>query len=106
MKIDDSMKKAAGVPVSPIQTRPGKSADKAAAASPSAAGPATAASVTLSTQLQTLSAQISRASVFDNTKVEEIKAAIAGGHFKVDPEKVANGLLETVSDLIHTRRRG
>lgn len=104
MKIDDSMKKAAGLPASPLQTRPGKSADKAGAASPSAA-PA-AASVTLSSQLQALSAQIANASVFDNTKVEEIKAAIAGGHFKVDPEKVANGLLETVSDLIHTRRRG
>ena len=106
MKIDDSMKKAAGLPASPLQTRPGKGADKAAAAGPAAAAPAAAASVTLSSQLQALSAQIANASVFDNTKVEEIKAAIAGGHFKVDPEKVANGLLETVSDLIHTRRRG
>lgn len=105
MKIDDSMKKAAGLPLSQTQVRPGKTAEKAGAAGASASA-APAASVTLSSQLQALSTQIASAGVFDNTKVEEIKAAIAGGHFKVDPEKVANGLLETVSDLIHTRRRG
>lgn len=105
MKIDDSVKKTAGLAVSQTQARAGKAADKAGASGSSTpAAPAT--SVTLSSQLQVLSAQIASANVFDNTKVEEIKAAIAGGHFKVDPEKVANGLLDTVTDLIHTRRKG
>lgn len=104
MKIDDSMKKAAGVPVSPPLARPSKSADKAAAVGD--APVPSAASVTLSTQFQTLSTKIASASVFDSAKVEEIKAAIANGTFKVDPEKVANGLLDSVTDLFETRRRG
>lgn len=102
MKIDDSIKKAAGLPVGTTQARGGKAAEKAG---PAAAAPA-GDSVTLSAQVKTISAQTSGAGVFDAGKVEEIKAAIAGGQFKVDAEKVANGLLETVSDLISARRRG
>lgn len=111
MKIDDSMKKTAGL-TSGTPARVGKGAERAAAPSGAgkAASPAPSASVsgsvTLSSQLQALSAQVASANVFDASKVAEIKDAIASGKFRVDPEKVANGLLESVSDLIHARRKG
>lgn len=100
MKIDDSMKKTAGLGVGTTQARPGKGAEKAATVSNA---PAKSDNVHLSSKLQSLT-QIGSNGVFDANKVEEIKAAIAEGRFQVDPEKVANGLLDTVSDLIHSRK--
>lgn len=98
MKIDDSIKKTAGLSVGTTQARPGKGPDKAGA------GKVSSDSVHLSTQVQALTAQVANASVFDANKVEEIKAAISEGRFQVDPEKIANGLLDTVHNLIHTRK--
>lgn len=100
MKIDDSLKKTAGLGVNTTQTRPGKSADKAGTVS---SAPVESDNVHLSSKLQSLT-QLGSNSVFDAKKVDEIKAAIAEGRFQVDPEKVANGLLDTVNDLIHTRK--
>ena len=100
MKIDDSIKKTAGLSVGTTQARPGKGADKAGTVSQA---PAKSDNVHLSSKLQSLS-QLGGSAVFDANKVEEIKAAIAEGRFQVDPEKVANGLLDTVNDLIHSRK--
>lgn len=100
MKIDDSVKKTTGLSVGAPQTRAGKGAEKAAGTAPT---PTQSDSVHLSSKLQSL-AQSSGNGVFDVKKVEEIKAAIAEGRFQVDPEKVANGLLDTVSDLIRARK--
>lgn len=100
MKIDDSLKKTAGLGVGAAQTRAGKGAEKAGAVSKA---PAESDTVKLSSKLESL-AQVGGNSVFDAKKVEEIKAAIAEGRFQVDPEKVANGLLDTVNDLLHTRK--
>jgi negative regulator of flagellin synthesis FlgM len=44
--------------------------------------------------------------VFEAKKVEEIKLAISEGRFQVNSEKVADGLLETVKDLLSARKRG
>jgi negative regulator of flagellin synthesis FlgM len=100
VKIDDSLKKTAGLSVGTTQTRPGKGAEKASTVGKA---PAESDSVHLSSKLQSLT-QAGGNGVFDAGKVEEIKSAIANGTFKVDPEKVANGLLDTVNDLIHTRK--
>jgi negative regulator of flagellin synthesis FlgM len=98
VKIDDSIKKAPGLGIGTTQTRAGKGAEKAAPSAPSSDN------VHISSQVQALAGQVASASVFDSNKVDEIKAAIANGQFQVDPEKVANGLLDTVSDLIRTRK--
>ncbi|OWW19982.1 flagellar biosynthesis anti-sigma factor FlgM [Noviherbaspirillum denitrificans] len=100
MKIDDSLKKTAGLGVNTTPARAGKGADKAGAVSQA---PAESGKVHLSSKLESLT-QMGGSSVFDAKKVEEIKAAIAEGRFQVDAEKVANGLLDTVSDLIRTRK--
>lgn len=57
------------------------------------------ASVTISSQAQNLG-QTGKTEVFDTKKVEEIKAAIAKGEFEIDADKIADGLLKTVRELI------
>ena len=98
MKIDDSIKKASGLPISTSGTRAGKSAEKPAVDAKQGE------SVHISSQLQSIASQLSSGSVFDTKKVEEIKAAIASGTFQVNAEKVAEGLIDTVKDLIHPRK--
>lgn len=57
----------------------------------------------LSAKLQSLEAKVSASNVFDAEKVDAIKSAIAGGKFNVNSEKVADGLIETVKDLLTSR---
>jgi negative regulator of flagellin synthesis FlgM len=97
VKIDDSINKTAGLGVTPTQTKAGKSVTKSGTSSVSSDN------VQFSSQLQGLEGQVASSSVFDANKVEEIKAAIAGGQFQVDPEKVASGLISNVTDLLQTQ---
>jgi negative regulator of flagellin synthesis FlgM len=60
--------------------------------------------VQLSTQLQSIEKELADVEVFDAARVEEIKQAISEGRFTVNPDKIADRLLETVRDLIHTRK--
>ena len=97
MKIDDSLK-TSPVGVTTTQARSSKSTEKAAPVG------APSATVRLSPQVQAMASKSSSGGVFDAKKVEEIKAAIASGTFQVDAEKVADGLLESVSDMISSRK--
>ncbi|MDE2430728.1 MAG: flagellar biosynthesis anti-sigma factor FlgM [Burkholderiales bacterium] len=103
VKIDDALNKAAGLPASPQPVRIEKSADNKAA---SVATPSHNVQISsLSTQLQALQGTQAGSSVFAAKKVEEIKLAISEGRFQVNSEKVADGLLETVKDLLNARKR-
>lgn len=101
MEINDSLKKATG-----LQSRPQTQTGRAGAAEQTtiASTGSNADSVTISPGAQALSAASGSGAVFDTSKVEEIKAAMANGTFKVDPEKVAQGLMDSVRDLISARR--
>lgn len=101
VKIDDSMKKAAGLAISPSTARSGKTAE-----SPAPATPSTVATdnVSISPQLKTLSSTLAAQGAFDAGKVEEIKSAIAEGRFQVNAEKIADGLIDSVKEMIHSRK--
>jgi negative regulator of flagellin synthesis FlgM len=101
VKIDNSIKKTGSLPIGASEARGGKGAEKTAGAAKAAPASSAQQGVQISSQLQALAGS---EGVFDTQKVAEIKAAIAEGRFKVDPEKVANGLLDSVKDLIHTRK--
>ena len=65
--------------------------------------PEAGVSVELSGQaakMQALEAQISVVDVVDVAKVSEIKQAIADGRFRVNPDVIADRLLQTVQELI------
>jgi negative regulator of flagellin synthesis FlgM len=101
VKINDSLKSNQGLPVAGTPAAGAKGADKAPAA------PAPTDTVRLSSQGQALAASgaTGTAAVLDTKKIERIKSAIADGQFQVNPEKVADGLLETVRDMLHARKR-
>jgi len=79
-------------------------------ATTSTSNAATASTVTnlssISTQLQAAQAATGTDSVFSTSKVNEIKLAISEGRFQVNSEKVADGLLDSVHDLLGSRQRG
>ncbi|MFC6521283.1 flagellar biosynthesis anti-sigma factor FlgM [Undibacterium arcticum] len=83
------------MPIGPAQSAPSKATEK------TNAGATQASSVKLSSQVQSLGGQASSGAVFDAKKVDEIKLAISDGQFQVNSEKVADGLLQTVKDLLH-----
>ncbi|MES2018377.1 MAG: flagellar biosynthesis anti-sigma factor FlgM [Pseudomonadota bacterium] len=100
MKINDTIKNPT-LPATGAPAAGAKNAEKAGAAVP-----ASTDSVRLSSQGQAMAAAVGNsAGVFDAKKVERIKLAIADGQFNVNSEKVADGLLETVRDLLHSRKR-
>ena len=99
MKITDTLKSAPGLPVSQPPTSSAKGAEK------TSTNPAGADSVRLSSQGQALASAVGGGAVFDVKKVERIKLAISDGQFKVNSENVADGLLDTVRDLLNSRQR-
>jgi negative regulator of flagellin synthesis FlgM len=100
MKIDNGLKSIVGG--ANLEESP-RSAKKAA----SEQTVVTADSVELSSvsaSLQAIEKGFADTPIVDTARVDEIKQAIASGHFKVDAGKVADRLLQTVQELIHSHK--
>ncbi|SDK12313.1 anti-sigma-28 factor, FlgM family [Methylophilus rhizosphaerae] len=107
MNISDSIKKlgTTGVDKTALDKNAGSNrSDKAGAATSQQPGTDNVTLSAASVQLQSLESGLASGEVFDANKVDEIKAAIARGDFSVDTAKVADGLLQTVKDLIQPNK--
>lgn len=56
------------------------------------------------TKLQNIDSNSASSSVVDAARVQEIKQAISEGNFRINPEVVADRLLETVKELIESKK--
>lgn len=56
------------------------------------------------TKLQNLDSSSAAGSIVNTARVQEIKQAISEGNFRINPEVVADRLLETVKELIQSKK--
>lgn len=57
----------------------------------------------LSARLQVIGAEMAAEAPADNARIAEIKQAIAEGRFSVNPERIADGLLASVREMLGQR---
>ena len=55
-------------------------------------------------KLQNVDHSSASSAIVDSARVQEIKQAISEGNFKINPEVVADRLLETVKELIESKK--
>lgn len=58
----------------------------------------------LSSSLQKAETAIAQAPVVNKQRVEEIKQAIAKGEFKIDAGRIADGLIDSVREMLASQR--
>jgi negative regulator of flagellin synthesis FlgM len=104
VKIDGNLRSIQGGQVSEGQPRTAKSAPQAAQAGASPNGPRVQLSP-LGAQLAGIEATLANVPVVDSQRVEEIKLAISEGRFTVNPNVIADKLLETVKELIQAQQK-
>ena len=103
MKVNDTIKNASGLGVDkPSAGKLSSAANKNAQADTKSAESVTLSP--LSVQLKSLEEKVAASKVFDTEKVDAIKSAIASGQFKVNSEKVADGLIASVKDFLSTQK--
>lgn len=92
--------------ITPIGTSPesGRAKPAAERSRPAASGGDQVALSSLSARLQEVGADLAATPAVDAGRIAEIKQAIADGKFQVNPERIANGLLENVRQMLASRR--
>ncbi|MCC7414425.1 MAG: flagellar biosynthesis anti-sigma factor FlgM [Gammaproteobacteria bacterium] len=105
MKVDNNVRSIQSGSVSETPSRAGKSSSAGATTGNQTAGPRVELSP-LGAQLSSIEASLANVPVVDSQRVEEIKQAITEGRFKVNPEQIADRLLETVRELIQAQQPG
>lgn len=94
VKIDSTSK-----PLGSTATPGGSTRARASGGATSAGNTGGSTEATLS-GLQGLSNVLASSPVVDTERVAEIKRAIAEGRFQVNPERIADGLLKSVQDML------
>lgn len=100
MKIDNSVGSVGGLPSGESRPRPGKGSTPASATS----GEKVELS-SLAGRMQEVEAALANVPVADSGRIAEIKQAMAEGRFQVDASKVADGLIESVKQMIASQAR-
>jgi negative regulator of flagellin synthesis FlgM len=98
MKIENSAK-----PIGPV---PGSAGSRVSGTRPAVGGvraAETSAGQTAAVVSTTLSAVGGAEATFNSQKVAEIRQAISEGRFQIDPEKIADGLLNSVREMLAQR---
>lgn len=96
MKIDDASTKPGLSALSPVAGAALRPADKVAGAAPNA----DKVSISAATRALATPKANGAAAPFDAARVDAIRTAITAGQFKVNPDKVADGLIESVRHLL------
>ena len=99
MKIDNSVKATSNLPSGEGRTRTAKEAPQ----SQDAGSSEKVELSSLSARLQQMEQTIANTPVVDSAKVNEIKQAMSEGRFKVDTEKVADGLIDSVRQMLNAQ---
>ncbi len=99
MKIDSSIKSVSTGAVSGGASRSGKGA----ASAPASGGGDRVQLSPLAAQLQAIESSMADTPAVDSARVAEIRQAIAEGRFKVNPDAVAEHLLQTARELLRSR---
>lgn len=97
MKIDNSVKGAPSTVTDSVQRQP---ANKATAGPAGPASPASAQVQLSSMASLGVDKVLAETPVADANKIAEIKQAIAEGRFTVNADKIADGLLDSVRQLL------
>jgi negative regulator of flagellin synthesis FlgM len=98
MKIENSAQ-----PIGPV---PGPAGSRVSGTRPAVGGvkaAETSAGQTAAVVSTTLSAVGGAEATFNSQKVAEIRQAISEGRFQIDPEKIADGLLNSVREMLAQR---
>jgi negative regulator of flagellin synthesis FlgM len=101
MKIDDALKVNPGLATGNTDAKTAKSTETVKTEQ------GTSEKITLSSRssaLQSLETKTVSEEAYDAGKVEAIKAAILDGQFKINSGKVADGLINTVKDLLSSSK--
>ena len=77
--------------------------NRASQARPNADPSGSAEAVSLSALAGTL--QSGEKPPVNSARIQEIKDAISQGRFKINPEAIANGLIESARDLVNSQRK-
>ena len=99
MKIDNSVKPVGGQ-TSGVRT----SAAKTAGSSQPPAPESEVALSPLSARLQQIESSIASAPSMNVDRVAEVRQAIAQGNFKIDTGKIADGLIESVRQMLAAQK--
>ena len=99
MKIDSGVK-SVGTSVAANRSAPASNTPR----QPDSGSAARVDISSLSARMQIIGAEITADAPIDTARIAEIKQAIAEGRFSVNPERIADGLLQSVREMLGQRR--